>query len=72
MVIQVFVAERQSVDALRQHLFEAMLDAFGLPVVGEATGHAPKQADHAVGLTQQERAAFGGELAALKLGYHLA
>jgi len=54
VIVQVFIAEGQPVNALRQHLFQAMLDPVGLPVVAEATCNAPQQADLAIDLTQQQ------------------
>ncbi len=54
VIVQVFIAEGQPVNALRQHLFQAVLDPFGLPVVAEATRNAPQQANLAIGLAQQQ------------------
>ena len=50
VIVQVFVTESQSVNALRQHLFQRVLDPLRLPVIREAARYAPQQADLAIGL----------------------
>jgi hypothetical protein len=54
VIVQVFIAQRQPVNALRQHFFQAVFDPFRLPVVAEASCCAPQQADLAIGLAQQQ------------------
>jgi len=60
VIVQIFIAQRQPLNALRQHLFQTVFDPFGLSVVGEATRHAPQQADPAIGLAQQQCTTLGG------------
>jgi hypothetical protein len=60
VVVQVFIAEGQPVNALRHHFFQAVRDPFGLPVVGEAASYAPQQADLAIRLAQQQCTTLGG------------
>jgi hypothetical protein len=50
VIVQIFVTKRQPVDALRQHLFQAMLDPLRPPLIREAARHAPQQVDLAIGL----------------------
>jgi hypothetical protein len=71
VIVQVFVTESQTVNALRQHLFQRVLDPLRLPVVGEATSYAPQQADLAIGLAQEQRTALRGQPTPLELGHHL-
>ena len=70
VIVQVFVAQRQSVNALRQHLVEVMLDPRGVARVGETARHAPEQVDLAISLAQQQPAAVGGQPAALEPPHH--
>jgi hypothetical protein len=44
---------------LRQHLFQAVLDALRLSVIGEAASHAPQQSQLAISLAQQQSTTFG-------------
>jgi hypothetical protein len=71
VIVQVFVAQGQPINALRQHFFQAVFDPLLLPVVGEASRYAPQQADLAIGLTQQQRPALGCQPRAGKLRHHL-
>jgi len=72
VIVQVFVTQRQTVNSLRQHLFETVRDPFRLPVVAKATSHPPQQVDLAICLTKQERTALGAQPTALELRHHLA
>src|SRR2546426_3078890 len=71
VVIQVFVAQRQSVNPLRQHLVQLMLDPLPSAVVGEAGRDALQQTNLAVRLAQQQPTAVGGQLAAIKSPHDL-
>src|SRR3990172_8769852 len=71
VVVQVLIAQGQTVDALRQHLRKLMLDPLRLARIGEAARHAPQQSDLAIRLSQQQRAALGRQLCPPKLPDHL-
>ena len=72
MIVQVFVAQRQPVDALRKHLTKLVLDQQRRPKVGETRCHALEQADLAIGLAQQQRSTIGRYLAGRETGLHAA
>ena len=72
MVIEVLVAQRQPVDALRQHLGQRVLYPRRISRVGEAGDHALQQADLAGGLAQQQPAAVACHPGAVKLCHYLA
>ena len=58
MIVQVLVAQRQPVDALREHLAKLVLDQQRRPPVGETRRHPLQQTDLAIGLTQQQSPAI--------------
>jgi hypothetical protein len=60
VIVQVLVAQRHPIDALRQHLLEFVLDALWITGIAEAVGHTLQQPDLAIGLAQQQSAAVGG------------
>jgi len=62
VVVEVFIAQRQTVDALRQHLAQTVLDPVLPPPVGETGRHTLQQTDLAVHLAQQQRAAVARHL----------
>ena len=67
MVIEVFAAQRQSVDPLRQHLTQWMLDPVGPSTIRETPGQASQQTDSLVGLPQQQRTPISGERPGVEL-----
>ena len=64
MVVDVFVAERDPVDALGEQLLEPVFDEWLAAVVAEARGERPCEAALVVDLAQQQAAAVAGEEAA--------
>jgi len=50
VIVEILVAQRQSVDALRHHLGNRMLDAHRIAPVHKAVGEAAQQSDAPVGL----------------------
>ena len=68
MIVKVIVAQRQPVDALREHLAKLVLDQQRRPKVGETRSHPPQQTDLATGLAQQKRTAIGRYLAGRETG----
>ena len=71
VVVQVFITQRQPVDALRQHPAEFVLDPPRLTMVGETAHHPLQQPDLAIRLPQQQAAAVGGQPAAVEPPHHL-
>jgi hypothetical protein len=55
MIVEILVAQRQPVDALREHLGNPVLDPFRVAPVPEAGGQPVQQADTPAGLAQQQR-----------------
>ena len=70
VIVQIFVAQRQAIDALRQHLGKLMLDALRIARIAEAAHHAPQQPNLAVRRPQQQRPALGRQPLAGKLRHH--
>ena len=71
VIAEIFVAQRESVDALRQQLFDRMLDQQRVAVIVEAGGRAPQQVEPSVGLPQQQRSAVRTHHPAVELRHHL-
>ena len=70
MIVQVLVAQRQSVDTLREHLAKLVLDQQRRPPVGETRPHPLQQTDLAIGLTQQQRSAIARYLTRRETGLY--
>ena len=70
MIVQVLVAQRQPVDALREHLTKLVLDQQRRPPVDETGRHPLQQTDLAIGLTQQQRPAVGRYLPGCETGLY--
>ncbi len=70
MVIEIGVAQRQRVDALRHHLGYAVLDSLWPAEVGEAARQARQQPDSPVGAAQQQSAGIGGHRSPFKSSHH--
>jgi hypothetical protein len=68
MVDQVLVAKRDADDPLRHQRLHAVLDEVTVAAVLEAGGETPGQTDDAIGGTQQQRPAVGGDAAAVECG----
>ncbi len=72
VIVEVLVAQRQPVDALRQHLRQPVLDQQRRPAIDETARQTAQQVDLAVGLAQQQRSAVTRYLAGCELGLHTA
>ena len=72
VIIEVFVTQRLAVDALSQQLLELVIHKAGIALVVETLGQRAREAQAVIGLTQEQRAAVGGEHAAGKIGHDLA
>ena len=55
VVVQVLIAQRQPVNALRQHLREAVRDQKRRAAIHETAGQTPQQVDLAIYFSQQQR-----------------
>ncbi|HUD54252.1 MAG TPA: hypothetical protein VMR02_03420 [Terracidiphilus sp.] len=71
MIVQVFVAQRQTVDALRQHLRQTVLDLQWSPAIAETARQSAQQVDPAVCLPQQKRSAVTRYPTGCELGLHM-
>ena len=58
VVVQVLVAQCQTVNALRQHLFDRVLDQFLVAIVAETACQTPKQVDPPLSLAEKQRPAI--------------
>ena len=70
MIVEIFIAQRQPVDALRQHLAHRVLDPCRVPPIPKAGRRPREQADLAVGAAQQQAASVAGHAGAIEVGYH--
>ena len=66
VIVQILIAKRNAMDALREQRFDAMLDPVLPPAICEAGRRLPGQTDGAIGFTQQQRARIRGHRAAVK------
>jgi len=70
VVIEIGVAQRQRVDALRHHFGYAVLDSLWSAEVGEAARQARQQLDPLLGASQQQSAGIGGHRSPFKSSHH--
>jgi hypothetical protein len=66
VVVEIFVAQGQRIDALRDHLTHFVGDESRIPEVAEAARQARQQANAPVDLPQQQRPGVGSDRAAVK------
>src|SRR3954454_17068707 len=59
VIINVFVAERQTIDPLGQHLLNRMLNPLRLPSVEKTSGASRQQLQPLFSLPQKQRATIG-------------
>ena len=65
MIVEVLVAQRQPVNALRQHLRQLVPDQQRRAAIAEAVREPVQQVDLAIRLAQQQRSAVAADPAAL-------
>lgn len=68
MIVQVFVAQRYSVDPLFDQRLHGMLDQVGVTVVSETIRQALEDAGTQLHFPQQQAATVGTDETAIKLG----
>jgi hypothetical protein len=71
-ITEIFIAQGQPVEALIEQLLDAMIDEPLVARIAEAGGQFTAQAQAAIDLAEQKRAAVGAQVAAGKVGLHLA
>jgi len=72
VIVEIFVAERQAIDPLRQQLRQRVIDKPLVAVVGKAGGQRAGQTEAGADPAQEGQAAIGGERAAGKIDRDLA
>ncbi len=72
VVVEIFIAQRQAVDPLRQQCRQRMLDEALIAAVAEARGEAARQTPAGIDLAQPRSPAVAGERAAGKIHHHFA
>ena len=72
VVVEVLVSQGQGVDPLGDEFLDGVFDEVGIAVVGEAGGELSDDAGESLGLAEQQRAAVGGDVAAVEVGEDLA
>src|SRR3954453_3397401 len=68
VIINVFVAERQTIDPLGQHLLNRMLNPLRLPSVEKTAGESRQQLQPLFSLSQKQRATIGRDGPAVNTG----
>jgi hypothetical protein len=71
VVVQVLVAERQAVDALRDQRLDLMHDEVAIATVANTARHPPGQPDGAIRFPQRQRSAVRGDGAAVETAHNL-
>jgi len=61
MVVEVFIAESDSIDSLRHQLVHVMFDARSIAVIDEASRHSRRHPDALVHLAKQHAAGVGAD-----------
>jgi len=69
VIVEVFVTQGQPLKALREQFFQLVIDKARVSLIVEALGQRAHDAQAAVDLAQQQRAAVGGERAAREIGH---
>ena len=72
MIVEILVAQRQRMHALRHQRAHVVLHARGVAMVHEATGQPLRQTDASVHLAQQQAAAIRTHVAAVVAARHQA
>jgi len=72
MVVESFVAKRESVDALLHQLLDRMRDAHRAALVGKAGGEPAQNVGPALDLAQQQSAAVTDNMTTVKTAHHFA
>ena len=72
VVVQIFVAQRQTIYPLGHQIPHAVFDALGVAVIGEASDQAIQQADTLIHLAQQQSATVRSDSPTVKAANHLA
>src|SRR5919108_4578871 len=72
MVINILIAQGQSVNALGEQLLHLMINPTRIPQVIEATGQASAHPEPSVDLPEQQHSSVTGERPARKIRHHFA
>src|SRR3970040_1888914 len=72
MVVEVSVAEDQTVDALPHQLLHGVIDPAWVTVIPETAGELPQDARLLLGLVQQQTAGFRGDRSPIEVRAHRA
>ena len=70
VIVEILVAQRQAIDALREQLRDRVIDKPSVPLVRKTARQRARQAQTGVDLLQQQRAAIAGQRAPGKIGHH--
>lgn len=66
VIVEIFVSQTQAEDALLEKLFERVLDAIGIAIIGKAACELRDEAELGFDFPQQQSAGIGSDLAAVK------
>jgi hypothetical protein len=71
VVVQVFIAQRQSVHALGQHVLDCVLYQGWVAAIQKALAESIQKIHSPVRLPQQQRASIGADCSTIELCYYL-
>jgi hypothetical protein len=71
LIVQIFIAQSQTVDPLANHLPHFMGDVAGVALIPKTRREAPDRIHTSFGLTQQQSSAIGADLSSSKIGISL-
>ena len=71
VVVEVFISQRQTEDALAQQGLQPVFDKTRIAPIGEAGGEPPDQAQAVIELPEQQGPGVGGDRAAVERSRHL-
>jgi len=70
VIIEIFVSQRQGLDALGEQFLHSMLDQVRIATILEALGKRATEPQAAVDLAQEQRAGVAAQLSSAKIGDH--
>ena len=67
MVVQIFIAQGQTIDSLGYQLLYRMFDQIGIPIIGEAAGKLVEDPDALLDLPQEQTTAVTADRSTVEL-----
>ena len=67
MVVQILIAQGQTIDSLGHQLLHRMFDQIGIPIIGEAAGKLVEDPDALLDLPQEQTTAVTADRSTVEL-----